>query len=124
MVRNLPIAFAAAFVRWTANATWTRVSLLSVERSTGSGAQLISWGKLEILIQSRQNETAAARFLRKLVRKQMRTQYVMITGKLGSNGAAEVNGAGHSPGRPFPVNPSWLFPSIDRSGQGDCHEHR
>ena len=44
---------------------------------------------LDVLVQSRRDKAAAARLLRKLLRKQMRPPRVMVTDKLPSYGAAK-----------------------------------
>ena len=44
---------------------------------------------LDVLVQSRRDERAAKRLLRKLLKKQMRPPRVMITDKLASDGAAK-----------------------------------
>jgi putative transposase len=45
---------------------------------------------LDALVQSREGRRAAEKLLRKLIRKQSRAQRVMVTDKLGSDGAART----------------------------------
>jgi putative transposase len=45
---------------------------------------------LDALVQSREGRRAAQKLLRKLIRKQSRTPCVMVTDKLGSDGAART----------------------------------
>ena len=44
---------------------------------------------LDVLVQSRRNQQAAKRLLRKLLKRQCRAPRVMVTDKLGSYGAAK-----------------------------------
>jgi len=44
---------------------------------------------LDVLVQSRRDKQAAKRLLQKLLKKQLRAPYVLITDKLGSYGAAK-----------------------------------
>ena len=72
--------------------TSTRLSVSAANNSSGASNRCVTLQTgtvLDILVQSRRDTRAAKRLLRKLLKKQARPPWVMITDKLASYGAAK-----------------------------------